>query len=50
MVVLFIEEARLTIMTPLYNVQRYGIEMDSATAGHASNLPEIERDPCSLCG
>jgi len=45
MVALFVEEARLTIMSPLHNVQRDSIEMDTATAWHATSLAEIEPGP-----
>jgi hypothetical protein len=45
MVVLFVEEARLTIMSPLHNVQWDSIEMDTAAAWHATSLAEIEPGP-----
>lgn len=42
MVVLFVENARLTIVTPLHSLQWDCIEMDGAAAGHAKNISEIE--------
>ncbi|WP_295454131.1 peptidoglycan recognition family protein [uncultured Thiodictyon sp.] len=44
MVVLFVEESRSTIMSPLHSVQRDGIEMDTA-AGHAASIARIEPGP-----
>ena len=47
MVVLFVEEARLTIMSPLHNVERDSIEMDTAAAGHSTSIAAIEAGPFS---
>ena len=45
MVVLFVEEARLTMMSPLHNVERDSIEMDTAAPGHSTSIAAIEPGP-----